>query len=1241
MRITDGTSQADRFPKALQEGYIEADEMSFEDLLAMGADYAGLLKFFNRSNQADQSWEPFFTSDALVIFARILALDLKKIEAAFFGEFLKNPYMVDLADVPTYQLALRINNWFKCLETIESNAGQKLLSVIQSVIENKLREQLHRLGSFFGPPITVKDFEGIWDPKKKDEPHSEPTHSRGKDPSGDEYFLRSNFAAFYNAVRLVRETARKLRPEAKKSQVHNPAIGMYVAFIELYQNVQQKLNHFTAKHLDYYYRDVLKIQPRPSIPDQAYLTFDTDIAEREVLIGAGTEFTAGTDENNNDIIYTANNDLLVNNARVESLFTLFLDRDPLIYPEKDLEFVTGAKINQIPVREASGLAGDRELQSRPIFGAHRRASQKRVVADAMLGLALASPVLWLKEGQREIQIVFKIELADTAGFKSLDDFLSKVIRKLNDHDLLDDLPVDEPATAADIFFKTFRRMFTIQLTAENGWYEVADYLPLHKVAGAPCAEDGLCIQLKLSPKDPPIVPYAADCHGDGYDTDQPIIRFMINPSAYLYPFSLLKAIVIKEVGVRVNVSGVRDLVIHNNLGPLDPNGPFHPFGPLPAVGAYFIIGNQEAAGKPLTRIDVEVEWAGLPVGKGGFQAYYRAYGMDFDDAVFEAELDVLNDGRWQPGGDGDSPRIKLFESSADGIARSRRLPCQDAVQYFSPLAEGAAPGEYGYNAFRKDGFFRFTLASPPYAFGHWEYPLQLTRVLTENAKLKKLRLHKPIPNPPYAPKIDRLALNYEAHVSFNFEKSAESDEMQGRGGIFHIHPLGVERLSPLTHPSITMVPPYESDGNLFIGLRPAGFFGTLTLLFNLRDDSTLPSDDDPPELTWHYLSANRWQRLENHHVLSDTTNGFLTSGIVTLSIPERQRGTSTAMPGNLLWLRVSPERDPQIPCSVFSIHAQALGVTWLKPGDSSVHKAFKLPAGTIKDSRISIPGIDRIVQIAESFGARRQEAADQFKTRVSERLRHKNRATVPWDYERLILDHFPQIHKVKCFANMVDDHNPERQQRPGHILIVVIPRLEGTSAATMKPMAPGMLLTEIGEFVRCLSSPFVALKVRNPAYEKIQVRCRVQFKPEKSGGYYLQKLNQALVDYLSPWEAAGYTAEFGWRVRRHDIKSYIRKQDYIHFVTDFSMLRVAEDDEGTYELFDTVRRETEDDGMDDTKSDKRYRRVKEVRPYYPWSIAVPFKQHYIEVSAKTEMKYPSPTGIKELEIGSNFIVSGK
>ena len=49
-----------------------------------------------------------------------------------------------------------------------------------------------------------------------------------------------------------------------------------------------------------------------------------------------------------------------------------------------------------------------------------------------------------------------------------------------------------------------------------------------------------------------------------------------------------------------------------------------------------------------------------------------------------------------------------------------------------------------------------------------------------------------------------------------------------------------------------------------------------------------------------------------------------------------------------------------------------------------------------------------------------QKSYKHYYTRVSERLRHKNRAIQLWDYEHLILQNFPHLYRVK----MPQSHTP-------------------------------------------------------------------------------------------------------------------------------------------------------------------------------------------------------------------------
>jgi hypothetical protein len=264
-----------------------------------------------------------------------------------------------------------------------------------------------------------------------------------------------------------------------------------------------------------------------------------------------------------------------------------------------------------------------------------------------------------------------------------------------------------------------------------------------------------------------------------------------------------------------------------------------------------------------------------------------------------------------------------------------------------------------------------------------------------------------------------------------------------------------------------------------------------------------------------------------------------------------------------------------------------------------------------------------IRQIMDSFGGKQPESDTQRTIRASERVRHKNRAITPWDYERLILQRFPEIYKAKCFPCMTGDAEHRRRVMPGHLLIVLIPYLKESASANSHPMVNALVLREVRDFVKGLSSAFVRISVRNPAYERIQVRCRVKFRKGAGRGAQLNQLNREIVNYLSPWSGGGLEARFGWRIRCNDIQSHIQGLDYVESVSGLSMLRIDDGDDCSHHwLSDTARSKSSD-----------------VQPLHPWSIAVPLGHHLIEVEDEDGVWPAQKTGIANLAIGNTFILS--
>jgi hypothetical protein len=1236
--IRDGTDQNHRFPLPLENGYFNVDEFTFEHLAGMGADLSKCLAYYNFENQIDGNWESLFSSDEAVIFTMILNFDLNH-QLKWFTFLSKHREMATLV-LQNYRLAERINEWYEMLSKINKDLARDCCRRIRHLIGKKLKQDINRLQAFY-THLSEKngeiDFTGLNPIWSVDEVH--PHHDIEEKGGEDFHFLSTCFYDFHTGILLLKETVAGLLKSSLKNQSHSPASGLYLTFIRLFEKIQEAQNRFTQRHLDFYYDEVLKCRIQVPVSDKAYLCFKKAPRARNVFLTRGTRFSAPTAQNS-PRVYLADNDLMVGTARVASLKTLFYERDRLVSPESDMEMITSTKTNQIPVMESMGF---KETQDGwPIFGSAANKALLGKQQDATLGFAVAAPVLWLREGRR--RVVIRILLARPKDALPEGSLFSSFLEKA---------ATLAQTSPEDIFFKVFPKMFQISLTTTEGWLDIPHYIPAISRVDTSCGSDELSIRFELDPGNPAIEPWVEEIHGKGYDTRFPVIRFSLNHGAYTYPCSILEDYHIRQIEICAQVEGIKNLLLYNNLGRLDPNTPFQPFGPLPAVGSYLLAGSYETAIKKISEFNLDLEWGGLP--KGGFKAHYQAYGMGIDNTSFTAGVSVLKEGQWEPFPLDHQPRIGLFNTSPSGdgeiVNRSRLTTNGIDLARVDP---GTLPGEnFGFDIKTRSGFFKFTITGPEQAFGHREYPFLLTNALVHNAKPSRFIKPNPLPNEPYTPLVNRIGANYTASVRICPGSSTSSTGSQG-GALFSLHPFGIRALYPLSkQKKCFIIPDYhkQGHGNLFIGLSSLEPGSQLTLFFRLLEDSRAASTKQMPFVRWFYLSDNRWKGITKNKVVSDTTRGFLSSGIVTLDIPEDMNCDNTVLDEKLYWIRACADKNLTGACSLFSVEAHAVTVTL----DDPENQTGNLSPGSITGVLSGLPGISKICQPLPSFDGRVTEKERARKIRISERLKHKNRAVTPWDYEHLILERFPEVFKVKCFPgiNSLAWQCWEQRQmcvnmkhwdctkcktihtrnQPGHLLITLVPwikQISGSFSKDPEPMANVQLLSRVKSYVQGLASTFVSIEVRNPVYEKIQIRCRVRFKSQENLWGKKRNLDQAISAFISPWSDVGYRARFGWCIRRSDLVSHIQAQPYVSFVTKFSMLRIAGNGQDRFELFDTVTQ-----GATRPSEDE-----KQIHPKYPWSIAVNAVHHFIETTSVVRPIMPEITGIEALEVGNTFIITG-
>lgn len=1000
-------------------------------------------------------------------------------------------------------------------------------------------------------------------------------------------------SALLQAVKMAQERARQLLPAILASGNNEPAISLYAVFARLHERLVVQVNRLPGRRIDFYYQELLGDNGRSVEPDHVHLVLPVNAIGREILLEKGCEFSGGQDGRGDEIVFSSVQDVSLNDAVVADMRTLHFQEG---IPWED----------HIPIYDPAKLLAGTTLRPYSLFGNTRDGVRPATAMVPGIGFAVASPVLFLQEGNREISFRFDYEIESLRG-TVLD---------------VGETQENSYAVRCDAFLRAFKDMFHISATSAEGWLALPAYKPSFYLLDDSLPEGSLGIRLRLAHDVAPIVPYDPAIHGESWPSQLPVFRFLLNPEACEYGAELLQRLVVRQIRIDVVVDDCRKLVLQNQIGPLSAMAPFQPFGPLPAPGDYLLVGCAETIAKALTDFQVEIEWGGLPDSVTDFRDWYDGYDDPPGTKDFVARLGVLSDGRWHPTSAEYPVVARLFHSAKVDNARIRISPrsvisCKAVLATEKTLAPGELSQEFVYGPETKNGFFRISLAGPVGAFQHQVYPHVLSKALTFNAKVKHERLCKPLPKMPYTPVVHSIKVRYSAKALIPMSKSGKVTEDPCSPRMLYLHPWGWEDAAQVGQHRISQIPVRPEAGSLYLGLRMDRIPRSLSLYFHLsRDSEGLPAHASQ-RFSWWYLSARGWVSFPAQGLQGDSTNHFTSSGIVRLTLPRDMVQEHSMMPHGKFWIQIRADKGCDFCCRVFSVFAQA--VEAVRVQGFSGKNLECLVSGSVNQMRKSIAGLSGVFQIAPSWGGREPENKAAQRTRIAERLSHKQRAFAPQDYERLVLEAFPQVFKAKCFAG-IDPAFPDRLT-PGHLLFVPVSHLFSDGRQQWKPRLGGHVLHDIEEFLKPLMPPAAQIHVMNPYFEKIQVRCVVRFGGTQSSGMLLKRLNTAICNYLSPWHAPGYRTHFGWCARRHDLESFIREQNDVEEVSECSLLRISP---MSGKLFQ----------MDESGTENR----DEIRGAYPWSIAVPMRKHFLNAFDCTTGEPPLSLGYGDLEIGSTFIL---
>ena len=868
------------------------------------------------------------------------------------------------------------------------------------------------------------------------------------------------------------DSIRKLKPASSDCPPH---LALFLAFLKLYGYTQSQLNELTSAHLNFFYSKILGENRKKAIPGRVYVFPELQKNVERYQLHEGEKLSAGKDKTGGDIIYTTDQEVSLNQAKITQLKALHrsVPNNSAIYLHPSVNSADGFGAALTP--------GDGWYP----FGD----TTKTPRISAAIGFGFVSPMLLLKEGKRIIRITFALESINAKFANAI-------------------LTSDQ---------------LVAQLTSTKGWITT-------DVEEFSYDTDKMEMVILLNEADPEVCPYNKSTHGYAFgQTDWPLLKVMLKPGYSFDQYDFLQKIRFRSITISTVVEGINALLIRNDYGELDSTKAFHPFGYSPVRGSNFYAAIPETFSKSLESVTLRINWKGLPE---NFKIYYEGYmgptnSLVRDEKDFKVKAAVRIQKKWY-----DISNALDSEGEYSLFGETINLDFGESIarENFDPNSE--------------NGLIRFSFTSPQHAFGHALFPAVYAKAIITQLQNKDA----PIPNEPYTPVIESIEGSYAAKDNINVGQSGNAPFLY-----FHLKPFGTEAFKPGqnvagANSQALISGEFNHGGSLFIGFQNFSPPQQLSLFFEIKE-LTLNEKPDP---AYFYLSDAGWKRLSGNQILSDTTRGLKQTGLMLLNLPQDLSSRNPTMPKDTFWIMIAVKDSAENFDQILNVRTNGVSCTLVLKNSEEFEEVQVLPPLSITAPLRKIKEIKKIEQPGSSFGGRPTETTDEYFLRVSERLRHKMRGITVWDIERIVLEQFPGIYKVKCLQH-VDSSD---RIRPGSVHVIVIPFVSPyRETKILKPFVTNSTLTNIKEYIQKLASPHVKFIVTNPEYEEIKIVAQINFNSQVDAGLYIKKMQTDLKYYLSPWAfRENNEIQLGSKLYRSSIIEFIESRPYVNFISSIQVL---------------------------------------------------------------------------------------
>lgn len=1217
------------YKNILDPNNLFIDDRSISDMILLLKKLSSKFFYYNRKNKPEGNFSSLIETDESFLIAEISKFNIAEEDQKRLNlitnfdhsssEEEKEKIFVQYISL-TSQMLNYVSNWYSSsqknnLTEYSSNIELEL----ELAIENKLANNFHQFKSYlsFFKAKELIDDTVFLDENNYDSVIWKIGFNKDIEPIfdyEDRIELISNclkklilissdiFDVIYSLSSKSKELIEK---SLYSNNNHKAHIGLLFSFLELMKYVQKDINTFSKKHLDLFYKTILKQELMSTEPLKTFVTIEIEENSNEITLTNDNLLTAGQYENGSIVKLQMQEDIVLNNVKIAELLTVFISRNSDFDFNSNYQLVASIYFRKIAnsIAEVNSFNSNETTFSTLGRDQNYLTSNERTMDGADVGFMISSSILKLDRSDRKI----KIDL----------NFSNASINYLSD--LIIDISNNTELNEEEVFHRVFSNAFDIKYTSQEGWCNVDDY---EIIAPDDWTLATITLIINLNKLDPAFTNLDTLIHELDVVTKNPMLRINLNQNNFYNSYSFLNTLELVKIDINVEVNNLKKIKIYRGGQLIDNNDEFELLGPLAKYGSKIYIGCEELFNKKVSQFNLSWNYTNIPPNCKNIAEYYQNYNKGFDNSSFRLKLSALSDFNFFDT-QNENFIFNLFEvDNENNLLDTRKISFSNlAPLKINPNFE--IDSSY-LNEFSNDietGLLKIELVSPIEGFGFDIYPKIYADSIADKYSPKKSKKDEELEIfEPFSPQVNNIQVDYKASTSIIFSDSRRSENDPSENNeFFQISPFGIEKT--FTNNLISskrLFYDFSNEGELVIGLSSQKPFSGLNLLFEIiKSENT--NYEFSRKIEWYYSSIEGWNKMEKDQILYDETFNLMKTGIISFRFSSDFSKCSKILDQNRFYLKAcSVDKADQFSL-VKSISTNATVCKELELSESD-ERIEKLNAKSVESFEKKIPGIISVNQPFDSTTFKIKEEEKDFYLRVSQLLRHKNRPVSKWDIEKFILNKFNWLSHVICINNS----NSKNDKSVMKVLCIKkIQSFQNIEEVKLSIAEMNLIKETLSGYI----SAFADFEVVNPIFEDILIKCKLRFR-DIPIGKGIEQLNQDLLKFICNWRVSldGIYPNLISRIKKYDIIKFIKERSYIAFVTGISVVHFKQDEEGKIYAHDTALNEESSEFIQSGTD---------------WSIIVPRNSHKIEILAKDEYHAPEPTNFSELGINKSFVVVKK